>query len=541
MRALNPSRKSQSARWLAGAAIALTIFLSPGASAADLSKADIQSLDKLEKRFFEQTYPKDTPEARIERLEKLIFGEAHQGDQEERMQTLMASLPNEQLPADPGTGNSGSSNAGSGQSDSGDDNQQSQQTADNSAGDNSDYPKVDAIEQLLLGKTFKGEPLSKRLDQLEIKAFKSASTNPDLSERVSKLDEYVQKHMHKSVDELVDPRNVYHYSSPDDGDNVRAPAYAEGPGGSRYGAPGGVYGGGGAQTSYGGGSGSYGMNPPQPAYQGGGQQDYWAAPSAAAPDAMRVGWLEQHVYGSQSNPSVPLIDRLKRLESTVFPTEPVDPNTSLQGQIAVLVNAVELMHSSNPASPTVAGQTGMQAPASTGAAGAAGSNFPSWPPQVSSQPQAQSSQYAAGGYGTSQYGAGGQYGGNYSAGGQQSSYPYINSPGNESSYSGQVDQNQINSQTSATTAQTQPDENQKHGHPLLKGLAQSLMTVGTMAAGAMVMNKMSTGSWSGRGYGGYGNYGNYGGYGGYGYGGYGGGFMPGYSVPGIGGLGGLHF
>jgi hypothetical protein len=520
---------------MAGAVIALSLFLSSGAYAADLNNSEIQDLDKLETRFFEQTYPKEASEARLERLEKLIFGEAHQGDQEQRMQTLMNSLPSKDPPADSGSDSApAASDDGSQPAQSA---QPSGQDDQASAGDTTDYPKVDAIEQVMLGKTFKGEALAKRLDQLEFKAFKQTSTDPDLSERVSRLEEYVQKHMHKSVDQLVDPRNAYNYQSVDDNDNVRAPAYAEGPGGGGYG-----YAGGGGQPAYGGGSGSYGMNPP--AYAGGNQnQDYWAAPVAGSPDASQVAWLEQHVYGRQSSPNVPIIDRLKRLEATVFPSEPVDPNTSIQGQISVLVNAVELMHSSNPSQPTVAGQTA-QYPAAGGGAGgaptAAGGNFPTWPPQGYAQQNQYQTGQSANQYGT-QYGTNQNQYSNYSANSsQQGSYPYVNSPGNEPTYDGQVNQQQVNTQATQQATQQQ-DDSQKHGHPLLKGLAQSLLTVGGMAAGAMVMNKMSTGSWSGRG-----NYGNYGGYGGYG-GGYGGGYMPGYPMGGMGsmgsfgGLGGIHF
>lgn len=547
------SRKPHATRLVAGVVFALSLFLPAPASAADLNKDEIKQLDSLEQRFFERTYPKETGEARIERIEKLIFGEAHQGDQEDRMQTLMASLPSKDAGSDAGSdggqtaqnaaGGDDSQGGAAGSTQSGSD----PQSADNAAGDASDYPKIDAMEQLLLGKQFKGEPLSKRLDQLELKAFKRTDSDPDLSARVEKLDDYVQKHMHKSVDQIVDPRNVYHYQGVDDNDNVRAPAYAEGPGGGGYG-----YGGG--QTSYGGGSGAYGMNPPQPAYNrsgqqpaygtAGGAQDYWTAPAANAPDSVQIAWLEQHVYGQTDNPNVPIIDRLKRLEATVFPTEPTDPSASIQAQIHTLVNAVELMHTSNPSSPTIAGAASGGA-AAGGASPAlaqgsapqsAGSNFPNWPQEqgYASTNQYQTTQGASTPYSGGQYGANGsQYGGaNYASGAaQQGSYPYINPPAGSTTYDGQAQQ----SQAAAQSNQGQQDD-QKHGHPLLKGLAQSLLTVGAMAAGQMVMNKMGTGTWSGRGYGGYGNYGGYGGYGGYGSG-----FMPGYPMGGMGGMGGIHF
>lgn len=495
-----------------------TIFCASGL-AADLDNAEVKSLDGLETRFFEHTYQKEDTEARLDRLEKLIYGEAKTGDQSQRLTALVAALPkNTDLPADPGTNNSTNSNT----SQTTDDNsqpEQNPQTADNSAGDAEDYPTVDAIEQTVLGKTFRGVPIAKRLDQLELKAFNKTSQDPDLSERVGKLSEYVQKHMHKSIDQLVDPRTVLNYQSngnADDAENVRAPAYVGSPGGT-YGA--GNYGGAGG---YGGGSGSYGMNPPANPYartnygqpnQYGQQYGQQAAqPPVNAPEAAQVAWLESRVFGQPSNPSIPLIDRLKRLEQSVFPSESMDANVPISSQIKLLVNAVELMHNSNPANaPAQSGyqqapqaQYPYQQSVTQNTMGtSAGSNFPSWPPQGAAQ---------------------NQYSGYSASANQPGTYPYQNAPGTDTGtnqYEQQLNQMQ-------QPAQQQPQQQQQEhsqGHPLLKGLAHALMSVGSMAAATTMMGGMGgMSNYANSGFGGYGNYGNYGT-----------GMMPGY------GFGGIHF
>lgn len=491
--------------------------------AADLDNAEVKSLDGLETRFFEHTYQKDDTEARLDRLEKLVYGEARSGDQAQRLVNLVAALPKQtDFPADPAAGakNSPDSNQSAG---SNDDSQSSSnndpQTADNAAGDAEDYPTVDAIEQTILGKSFQGQPIAKRLDQLELKAFNKTSQDPDLSERVNKLSEYVQKHMHKNVDQLVDPRTALNYQSNGNAEDAEngVPAYSGSPGGS-YG--GGNYGGTGGYSG-GGGSGSYGMNPPQQSSYGYGGQAT-GQPSITAPAADQVAWLETKVFGRAENPKVPLIDRLHRLEKSVFPTETMDANTPISAQIKLLVNAVELMHNSNPeqSAPAAQSQYGYQQQASNqgqypyqqnvtqNAVGTSGSNFPSWPPQGA--------------------GAANQYS-QYSANAAQpGAYPYQNAPGTDGSTT-QYEQQLNQMQQPAQQQQEQQQQQQQHqGHPLLKGLAHALMSVGTMAASSgMMMNMGGMG-----GYGGYGGYGNYGS-----------GMMPGYGgMGGYGnGFGGIHF
>jgi len=68
-------------------------------------------------------------------------------------------------------------------------------SADSSAASNVDvgeesYPRVNELEQQLLGKTYLSEPLAQRLTRLEMKAFGKASPGADLCDRVDKLDRF---------------------------------------------------------------------------------------------------------------------------------------------------------------------------------------------------------------------------------------------------------------------------------------------------------------------------------------------------------------
>ncbi|MCA9816616.1 MAG: hypothetical protein KC652_15990 [Cyanobacteria bacterium HKST-UBA01] len=458
-----------------------------------LNKELSTDLTKMEIKFFDHDYKKDSEENRIERVEKLVFGESKTGSEEDRMSALLAAVPDlnsdkktDKQKNDQGSAQDNSSTQSGSDKSQGADNSNSDEAA---ADPSTDYPRVDAIEQVLLGKTYRDEGLGKRLAQLEMKAFKKVSSDPDLSKRTEDLEKYVQKHYHKSISNIVDPRNTLNYQAADNGGGngyeSAPPQYGQGSG---YG-----YGGGGAYSGSSGSSGSYGMTPPS--YGGGYRgENQDSPPSMGAPVAEQLTWLESHVYG-RSFPQKPLIDRVRDLEKSVFPNEPPDTTSSIPMQVKVLVNAVSLMHK-GPSSPPVA-------PARQPA-----SNFPNWPPAGNTET---SNANEAGGEYTGGGTANGAYGGyaaqNQASEGAYQGYNqgygggYQNSYGNQSNMSYQPPQQ---FQQSQQTQQTQQQPQQKKGHPLLKSLAKTLLTVGAVAAGSVL----------GGGYGGYG----YGGYGGYGYG-----------------------
>ncbi len=466
------------------------VVLLPGSVAAQtqLDKDQIASLGTLEEKFFEHTYPKETDEARIERLEKFVYGESKQGADADRLASLVSvttrqnpsgsssssapSAPGDEIPVADNSASAPATGSDAGASDASNSGQDSSQSSAASQSDGTDYPSVDALEQVILGQSFRTEPIDRRLGQLEVKAFNRVSTSNDLSDRVDRLEKYVQSHYHKSISEITDPRRQLGYESPvgpsgdgDAGGGYRPPAY-----------------------TYGGSSGSYGMSPGGSAAVPNDQ-----APPATASEAEQVDWLEAHVFG-QTNQSAPLIERVQRLDTAVFPNEPQNQTVSIPMQIKVLVNAVELMHTSEPAGQQQEGY-GQQQQASGqqpyGQQPAYGQNtpasFPSWPPP------GQQTAYA-GQTGGAQY---------------QGAFP--------------VQQSQTGDQTQQQEQQQQQQNKQKHGHPFLKSLAHTLMTVGTMAASTAMSSGMGMG---------------YGGMGGMGYGGMGMGGM-GYGMGGIGRMGGF--
>ncbi len=111
--------------------------------------------DKLES-YFEQTYHKQL----------FVPAEGYQG-------------PDDQDSADQ-TGSTGSATTGS-----------------DTTG--SSYPRVTALEQAILGKTFESEQLSARLTRMEMSAFTKDSSSLALGDRTDALEDYAEKKLHKKI------------------------------------------------------------------------------------------------------------------------------------------------------------------------------------------------------------------------------------------------------------------------------------------------------------------------------------------------------
>ncbi|MCA9805934.1 MAG: hypothetical protein KC777_28395, partial [Cyanobacteria bacterium HKST-UBA02] len=161
------------------AAISLSIALAgsvPSVLAA--GQQPLSKLDKLELNYFHHTFSKEDTEERIDRLEKMVFGEAKDGSQPERLSRLVELVPNldsvgqESKPA-PSSKPAPTTTA--------------RETPDDSDDDVGQYPAVSAIEQKLFRKDFAGEKISQRLARLETRVFGKPSTSTDLSERTDRL------------------------------------------------------------------------------------------------------------------------------------------------------------------------------------------------------------------------------------------------------------------------------------------------------------------------------------------------------------------
>jgi hypothetical protein len=200
---VNAGRYKTKGAWgglLVACALTLSVFTAaaPPVHAAPASSAD---LERMEQKFFQHSYPKDELSARLERLEKMVFGETKTGSDDARLAKLVEAIP----ASSPGENAGGSDTASSGSADdvaaaprkpparapkqqptpppSNDDTD----TADRPAPGDEKYPAVTAIEQKVLGRDYPQDPVNQRLARLETKVFGKPSTTTDLSDRVDAL------------------------------------------------------------------------------------------------------------------------------------------------------------------------------------------------------------------------------------------------------------------------------------------------------------------------------------------------------------------
>lgn len=396
--------------------VALTLCVFSVQAPAFAALSDDPNLVKLEQKFFQHSYPKESNEERLDRLEKMIFGEAKDGNERERLDNLVSAVPSLNAPADDvsgsgaGTGGTGGGNGarGGNSRNSGGSNVAS----DDDPGANkpqkvegeSKYPAVTAMEQKVLGKEYTGEPVAQRLARLETKVFGKPSGIDDLTDRMDRL---------KSKTGIDIARQAPPGSDWDDEDDIDFPApstarrpapyqYQPKPGDDgrsfsgrdlrqdmqkAFGSPGNrsITGGGtGGSGSYGmgsgvgigGGSGSYGMSPPR-SFGGSGTGSNigmgagsgypsgipTAPPIAsrqpAPPSAMAGGMgLSQTVSVLETEifgknyAKDPLPARVARLEATVFPQQSPANERTLPDRINRLTSVVPI--SSGQAPPRVA-------------------------------------------------------------------------------------------------------------------------------------------------------------------------------------------
>ena len=207
MKALKPiaprvEAYSRSKWCLAGKGSLLTLSFLLLLSAAPVCAAigSDPRLAQLEVKFFKHPYPKDDDGQRLERLEKMVFGETRTGADLDRLKALADTVPNlssvtvaeEDEPAAGNRTAGGGSNTlditdkGTGRGVA----PPVQKAAGSTVlSGESKYPAVTALEQNLFGRDYAGEPVADRLNRLETKVFGKPSRFTDLSERVDALKE----------------------------------------------------------------------------------------------------------------------------------------------------------------------------------------------------------------------------------------------------------------------------------------------------------------------------------------------------------------
>ncbi len=405
------------------------IGLNAGQSAMASVGSDVR-LSQLEVKFFKHTYPKDEEAVRLERLEKMIFGEARTGASETRLKNLADTVPNlgavTSEDSDKSEGSSSSSfSSSSGRSasssakpvnsndsdlDLSEERSQGKKPGGQVLSGESKYPVVTALEQSIFKRDYASDPVADRLNRLETKVFGKPSKFTDLSERVDALKEKtrvdVAKQAPQGTDWLDDEDDDISFPAPKQ--PSRQPvARSDGEDGRSFsgrdlrkdmqnafssrasGAASGGYGMGGAGSSSSGSnsaSGAYGMGSigsprsagralddedddlppvaPRRAVSAGSTtraqtgassgraaaaSDRFASDSgdAAVPGgaiglSSKVTALENAVLG-KTFASDPLIERVGRLEETVFPNKPDSgASLSLPERVAKLVEKVPI-------------------------------------------------------------------------------------------------------------------------------------------------------------------------------------------------------
>jgi hypothetical protein len=130
----------------------------------------------------------------VARLEKMVFGEARTGSTQSRLSALQTVVAQNDQPDATKSSTTGStaSTGSSGNTDS------TQSGNDATSASGTDYPKVNMLEEVILGQTYKQLPLKTRLAQMETKLFGHAGTDSDLSARTDALELHWQQTLSQS-------------------------------------------------------------------------------------------------------------------------------------------------------------------------------------------------------------------------------------------------------------------------------------------------------------------------------------------------------
>ncbi|MBX9688356.1 MAG: hypothetical protein K2X27_16725 [Candidatus Obscuribacterales bacterium] len=345
---------------------------------------DASNLAKLEDKYFQHAFPKDETADRIERLEKLIFGEARSGSNEQRLKSLTDLVPD--LNSPPPTADTAPAESPPERSSAAPRQAlkpalpQEDKSVDEPPVNDSSYPAVTAMEKKLLARDYIGEAVGKRLDRLEIKAFGKTSASDDLQDRVDRLksatgidiakvkpansewadeeedsDGGVQPFTGISSDDPSSQRNLRKQQAYNRPRSQNDPYAGTGTFGSSSTSGNGNYSGtfgagsAGSSGSYGS-SGRFadGMPPSAPDYSRAS-----ASPPVPAPQlgvSQQIALLEKEVFGKtyEKEKQETILTRLSRLESTVFPQDKPAANKSLPDRMSRLLAAVPLSQAALP-------------------------------------------------------------------------------------------------------------------------------------------------------------------------------------------------
>ncbi|MBY0357872.1 MAG: hypothetical protein K2W82_07710 [Candidatus Obscuribacterales bacterium] len=288
-------------------------LIGPANAATNLDPPTVKELAGLELKFFDDNFNNDSDEARVGRIEKLVYGEVGTGSPKERIDKLVSMIgpvsttvaaKTEAVPPVLAETNSTIN----------------------------DYPHVTELEKAILGQSYASDPLAQRFSRMEIKAFGSAANNPDFSQRTDALEGYAEKKLHKKpfVPERKD--NPGQNSAPS-----RVPQILSMVGNSLLGMSG---------TSFSGVRVRQRQDVVSP--QSSDSQETIrdedpevfedAPPPAEAKLLTKVGWCEQHLFG-HTFPDLHLLGRLGQLNQELK-VKPGASNAALMDDIEPMIKAV---------------------------------------------------------------------------------------------------------------------------------------------------------------------------------------------------------
>ena len=184
--------------------LTVALLLTGSPAYADLDQATAQQLNRLEQKYFGRSYSAESDEARAARLERLVFGEASEGDAAGRIKKIVEVTGADTTPNEPAPSTSEVSPQEAPKPQPAPTPSRVDSDTDTTVESEDAYPRVVELENAILGRSYAGQPLSGRISRMEIKAFGHSSNNPDLSTRTDALEQYAEQKLHKRSERPAD-------------------------------------------------------------------------------------------------------------------------------------------------------------------------------------------------------------------------------------------------------------------------------------------------------------------------------------------------
>lgn len=175
----------------------------PSAYALTEAEDNYPRITAMEKFILGSTHTQDQLADRLSRMETKAFGKVSDksdlSDRTDALQSYVESKSNTKL-VQPGPGYDASDeqayeNMQSGQSA----NTNTATYSTDAAAPTTQYPRVTALEQAILGQAYEQDQLADRLSRMETKAFGKTLSTQALGDRTDALEDYAEKKLHKKI------------------------------------------------------------------------------------------------------------------------------------------------------------------------------------------------------------------------------------------------------------------------------------------------------------------------------------------------------